>query len=102
MIQKDDLGDYSKPGPLTPMGYEKVTALSAAKGLTVPDGARYARIQAEAQAVRYKDDGNNPTSTDGLQIKVGPEFELFYDGDLAEIKFLELAASATLQVLYYR
>lgn len=83
-----------------PVGYEKLTGLSAAKALqSVPTQANFALIQVEGQAVRYRDDGTNPTVTDGMRAAVGAVLE--YDGDLNGIKFIELAASATLHILYY-
>lgn len=84
---------------LKPLGYQQITVLSSAAGLTVPAGAQRARIQAETQAVRWRDDGTNPTSTAGLRIAAAGE--LWYEGDLSAIKFIEEAASAKLNVAYY-
>jgi hypothetical protein len=84
----------------TPCGYEQITALSAAAALTVPTGACYCIIQAQDQAVRWRDDGTDPTATVGMRITTTEE--LFYDGDLSTIKFFEEAASAKLNVVYYK
>lgn len=90
-----------RDGILTALGYEQVTTLTSAVGLaSIPDGARYALIQAEAQAVRYRDDGTNPTSTVGMIIPSGGS--VWYTGQaLQKLKFIEAAASAKLNVLYY-
>lgn len=85
-------------------GYQQITSLAAATNLTVPsvplDGvATYAIIQAEAQAVRWRDDGVDPTATVGMVIPAGGE--LRYDGDLKAIRFIESAASAKLNISYY-
>lgn len=86
---------------LTALGYQKLTGLSAAKPLTVPNGATSALVIAESQAVRWRDDGTAPTSTDGMQLAVGvPTW--FHSANLANISFLELAASATLHISYYK
>lgn len=83
-----------------PLGYEKLTGLSAATALqSVPALANFALIQIEGQAVRYRDDGTNPTLTNGMRMGAGAVLE--YDGDLRRIKFIELAASATAHILYY-
>jgi hypothetical protein len=82
------------------MGYQQITSLSAAVGLTVPKFARYARISCTAQAVRWRDDGTNPSATVGMLLPVNTPF--FYDGDLSAIKFFEAAASAVLDVSYYQ
>lgn len=82
-----------------PQSYEQVTGLSVAKGLTVPPGTKYAIIQPESQAVRWRDDGPAPTASVGMEAPVG--VDLFYDGDLTKIRFIQVAASAKLNVSYY-
>lgn len=82
-----------------PLGYQQITSLSAAAGLTVPAGAQRARIVATTQAVRWRDDGTNPTGTVGMPLAVNTELE--YEGDLAAIKFIEQVASAAINVSYY-
>lgn len=82
-----------------PLGYQRITGLATASGLTVPEGARHALIQAEGKAVRWRDDGIDPTSTDGLSIATGTTFS--YHGALTRIRFIETAASATLHVAFY-
>lgn len=89
-----------KDASLKPLGYQKITSLTTAQALTVPTGARYAMCKTEGQAVRYRDDGTNPTATDGMLIDVGDEF--WYPGNLNAVRFIEATASATLHVSYYR
>ncbi len=84
---------------LKPLGYEQVTGLSAVKTLTVPDTARAALIVAETQAVRWRDDGTNPTASVGMPLAVDTPY--WYTGDLGAIKFIEAVASAKLNVSYY-
>ena len=83
----------------TPLGYQQITTLSSAQALTVPAGATFAVIDGEAQAVRWRDDGTNPSATVGNQLAVGGILE--YGGDLSAIKFIEAVASAKLNVSYY-
>lgn len=87
------------PGNLRPLGYQQITSLSSATGLTVPRGATVALIQPETQAVRWRDDGTNPTASVGMPIAVGET--LPYIGYLENIKFIEQTASAVLNVAYY-
>jgi len=82
------------------LGYQQITSLSSATGLTVPATATYAIIQAEAQSVRWRDDGTNPTASVGMVLNVSPDV-LIYDGNLNGIKFIETSASAKLNVSYY-
>jgi hypothetical protein len=88
---------------LSPLGYKKITGLSTmktlAEGGAIPADARFALITAETQAVRWRDDGTNPTTTDGMNLPVLQPY--FYRGSLANIKFIEVAASATLHVTFY-
>lgn len=87
------------PAKERPMGYEKVTGLSTAKGLTTPEKARYARISCTAQNVRWRDDGTAATATDGMPLPVGSE--MVYAGPLERLSFIEEAASAVLHVSFY-
>lgn len=80
------------------LGYQQILP-STSTGLTVPATATYAIIQAEGQAVRWRDDGTAPTAAIGMVIGVGGE--LSYDGNLNAIRFIEAAATAKLNVSYY-
>lgn len=90
-----------------PLGYAQATDLDPAIGLpgvgdpaAIPAGADAALIVAEAQAVRWRDDGTAPTATVGVPLAVG--VELFYAGNLSAIRFFEQAGGAKLNVTYYR
>lgn len=83
-----------------PMGYEQITDMSSATGLTVPSGADFALIQALDQNIRWRDDGTSPTSTVGVQLSAGDV--LRYDGDLSAFEAIEEAASAEVNIAYYQ
>lgn len=86
--------------PMKPLGYLKVTTLTAAKGIgPIPDRAAVAIVITEAQAVRWRDDGSNPTSTDGMQMAVNTP--TVFRTNLHQLRFIELAASATLHISFY-
>ena len=85
-------------------GYQQITSLSSAAGLTIPspqDGSllKVAVIIVEGQAVRYRDDNVAPTTTVGMRLLPGDVLE--YDGNLNDISFIEETASAKLNVSYY-
>lgn len=82
-----------------PLDYEQVTSLSASTALTVPGRAKAALIQAETQSVRFTDDGSTPTATVGMRLL--KDSTMWYDGKLTALRFIEEAASAKLNVLYY-
>jgi hypothetical protein len=83
----------------SPLGYQQITSLSAATALTVPDGAVFAMIRADTQAVRWRDDGTSPTASVGVPLDA--DDTLNYEGDLDAIKFIEQTAGAVLDVTYY-
>jgi hypothetical protein len=84
-----------------PMGYQQLTSLATATGLTVPAGATCVLLEAEAQIIRFRDDGTAPTATIGMQLAVaGPPFA--YCGTLTALQFIQASASGILNVLYYR
>ena len=83
-------------------GFQQIATLTAATKLTVPAGARMCRIEATTQAIRWRDDGTAPTTTVGMLMNVGDI--LTYDGTvvaLTALRFIEVTASAKLNVSYY-
>ena len=80
------------------LGYQQILP-SVSTGLTVPPTATFAIIQAEAQAIRWRDDGTAPTASVGMTIPAGGE--LRYDGNLNAIRFIEAVALSKLNVSYY-
>lgn len=86
---------------LKPAGYRQITSLSSAAGISnIPDNARVALISAEAQAVRWRDDGTNPTASVGMVIAAGAD--MVYTGDFSAIKFIEVSVSAKVNVSFYK
>lgn len=91
----------------TRLGYQQITDLSSAVGLTVP--ARdvngllctptIALITPETQGVRWRDDGVAPTASVGMPLAAGVTLQ--YDGDLSRIQFIQQTASAKLNITYY-
>ena len=86
---------------LIPLGYEQITGLSSTKKLTVPDGANCAVLMAEAKDLRWRDDGTAPTALVGMPLSTTAQ-PFFYTGALANIEFIEQAASGILNVSYYK
>lgn len=83
-----------------PVGYQQITVLTAAVGLTIPTNATRCTLQAETQNVRWRDDGTNPTATVGMIVIAG-QAPVEYRGDLSAIKFIEATATAKLNVAFY-
>lgn len=89
-----------KAGQRGPNGYQQITDVSAAVGLTAPAGSALAMIQVQDQAVRYRDDGVDPSATVGVVIAAGDT--LVYTGNMSTIKFFEKDAGAELNIAYYK
>lgn len=89
-------------------GYQQIVGLAASTALTVPvrdingiaSTPTVAVIVPETQGVRWRDDGVAPSATVGMPLAVGAT--LIYDGDLTKIRFFQQAATATLNVSYYK
>ena len=88
------------PYTQTALGYQQITGLGSAQGLTVPATATFATISVTGAAVRYRDDGTAPTTS--LGVTWGAGSTQTYAGPLSAIKFIQLAAGATIDVLYYK
>jgi hypothetical protein len=82
-----------------PLGYEQFTCDSATAP-TIPEGCTLALFIPEAQAVRWRDDGSNPTATIGYPLAVGAELA-YTSGRLARLKFIGQTAGATMNAVYY-
>jgi hypothetical protein len=91
---------YTVTHSQTPLGFQQITSLSASTGLTPPAGAALALIVPSVQAVSWRDDGTAPTAAIGMLLPVG--VQLSYSGNLAAIRFIEVTASATLNISYYK
>jgi hypothetical protein len=89
------------------LGYQQITSLAAATSLTLPTRdprgmscrPSFALITPLTQTVRWRDDGVDPTSAVGMPLAAGVTLQ--YDGDLANIRFIQTAASAELNITYY-
>ena len=89
-------------GGLTAMGFEQITSLSSSAALTVPSGATIAVVQADVADVRWRPDGATtaPTASVGMLLPAGAE--RVFDGGLASVRFIRVAAGAALNVSYYQ
>lgn len=83
-----------------PLGYQKVTDLSTSTSLDVPIDADLAIIVPEYSPVRYRDDGVEPTPTEGMPASINVPLQYF--GNLVALRFIELSPGAAINVLYYQ
>lgn len=92
--------DNSTFSALRGKGYQQITSLAAATALTVPAGTSVVVMKCATQAVRFRDDGTNPTAGVGYPLATGVEF-VYTACSPERIRVIEQAASAVLDVLYY-
>lgn len=97
---------YKFPLPVTtgggaPLGYQQITSLSSAVGLTVPSGAGHAAVVCTGQTVFWRDDGTAPTATVGMPLLVNTTL-VVYSFSIAKIQFIQASASASCNVSYYQ
>ena len=86
---------------LVPLGYQQMTSITVSTALpSIPVGAKRALIQAEAQNVRWRDDGTAPTGTVG-QIAYSGQNPFLYEGSLSAFRAIQATAGAILNVTYY-
>jgi hypothetical protein len=82
----------------------RLTSLAAATGLTVPSGFNslnqfeLVEIQPRSQNIYYTVDGSTPTSTVGRDGFIGDVIPI---EDPANLKIIEAAASASVEVWFY-
>jgi hypothetical protein len=86
-----------------PAGYQQLTVSTVVLRLTVPAGTVRAVIGIEAQPIRYRVDGNVPSSSVGFLVKADQTIEI--EGNLAVKAFRVIRQSSTdavLNVIYYK
>ena len=88
---------------LSPSGYEQITVSTTAVGLTLPSNkVRMAVAVVEDQAIRYRDDGTDPTATVGTLLKADNSVAICGSA-LGHFKVIRDGASdAKLSVNYYQ
>lgn len=90
-----------------PLACTQISVLTAAVGLTTGNAtidaqiakANLVLISPETQAVRFRDDGTDPTAAVGQPIAAGTTLE--YMGTISAVKVIQQAATAKLNCAFY-
>ena len=99
-------GIYELKG--SPAGYEQVTVSDSVIGLDPPANATKAILGVEDNALRYRDDGEDPTASEGFLLKTqgnnrAPHVVLNSKEAIDGFNAIrDGAEDATLNVLYYK
>ena len=86
----------------TPISFEQISINTAAGLTTIPSNANKAVITVETAGLRYRDDGTNPTSSVGHNMRVGSV--IFLNGRNAVLNFKAIksgTANSKINVDYY-
>lgn len=83
------------------LAYSQITTLSTAVPLgVIPEGASLALVRVEAQPIRWRMDGTNPTASLGYPLLVGEELQLTA-AQLSVFRAIESTAGAILNVHFF-
>jgi hypothetical protein len=93
---------FDRQKALKPNGQQYGVSVVAAASLTVPAGSVAALIVVNTQPVRFTNDGTTPTAAVGVLLKVGSQMFVNSPEVLAALKFIETAATATIDVSYFK
>lgn len=77
-----------------------LSTISVGGVVGIPAGTAFVRIVAEAQAVRWRDDGTAPTATIGQPLASGAEL-LYTANGLKNLQFISQTAGAILNCTFY-
>jgi hypothetical protein len=99
-------------GNRRPLGYQALTVGSSTAvgfsftapqlvAVAIADNCNYAIIQNPHASITalWRDDGTDPTTTVGMQLRAGQELQ--YAGDLRAIKFIAASSEISLNISIY-
>lgn len=86
--------------------FEKITVADTAIGITAskitsaPPTAARMLVTVETQPIRYRTDGTNPTTTDGILLTAGSSITIYGSRNITRFRAIRsTASSATVQIL---
>lgn len=85
---------------LRALGYQQISGAAAATALTIPAGTSRIIITVTAQAVRWRDDGTDPTAAVGYPLAVNVEM-VYTSANMSRLKFIEQVAGTVINACYY-
>lgn len=90
-------------GGITPRGYQKLEVSNSSVGLSIPEGSNYVIIVVEEAGVRYRDDGVNPDSLNGIPLSPNQTLTIASDPTISNIKFIRSGLNnSKLSINYYQ
>lgn len=95
--------DFTGVWGLRAKGYVQVAAGGADTSIplpSLPEGAHMAVIRPFAQAIRFRDDGTDPTAAVGYPVAVGEEY-VYVGASIGRVEIIAQVAGAGIDILYY-
>ena len=82
-------------------GHQKLTVDATVRALTVPADVNFAQIKVETAAIRYRIDGTDPATAEGVLVSAGDAFTVYGRDALDMIKMVEATSTdAVINVSY--
>jgi hypothetical protein len=82
-------------------GHQKLDVAATVVGLTVPNDVNFAQIKVETAAIRYRIDGTDPATAEGVLVSAGDAFTVYGSDTLNTIKMVEATSTdAVINVSY--
>ncbi len=88
------------PTNLTPIAGREQKTVAAATALIVPQGAKFALIQAQSGNIRWTDDGTTVTGSVGMLLRSG-ESPTPFTADLGTLSFMDDGADVSTLIVHY-
>ena len=74
-------------------GHEKLAVDATVRSLPVPNDVNFAQIKVETAAIRYRIDGTDPATAEGVLVSAGDAFTVYGADTLAQIKMVEATST---------
>jgi hypothetical protein len=94
--------DYPGVWGMQALGYQQFAAgtIDTAQSLTIPAGTQVIILEAEAQVIRFRDDGTAPTAAVGMPLQVAESYQ-YVSPSMSRLQLISAVAGGILNVLYY-
>jgi len=74
-------------------GHQKLTVDATVRSLTVPSDVNFAQVKVETAAIRYRLDGTDPATAEGVLVSAGDAFTIYGNDTLKNIKMVEATST---------
>ena len=82
-------------------GHQKLTVDATVRSLTVPNDVNFAQIKVETAAIRYRIDGTDPATAEGVLVSAGDAFTVYGSDTLNTIKMVEATSTDAVSNVSY-